>query len=341
MINKIVFAILLLMWGYCYAAHDPFFMQPLPARIKSAHSATQQAIHSTVIHLRYADAATFAKIISKPANHLLVTNGSVSIDQRTNSLWLRDSEAKIADIRRVLHQLDVPQRQILIQSYIVEVDYDYVKQLGISFNTQRRSQTTANDLTAAMPAQTAAWHLNLPVARLGVDTVLNVQLVALENEGHGRVISSPRLITQDRQSAYIESGEEIPYQEKAGEGATNVTFKKAVLSLKVTPIITAKQHVLLRLAVSEDKPSPITFNGVPAINTQKIRTQVLVRSGHTVVLGGIVERVVGRTRSRVPWLGRVPVIGLLFRRQMRSTRRRELLIFVTPTILATRDLKHS
>lgn len=162
---------------------------------------------------------------------------------------------------------------------------------------------------------------------------LDLELAALESEGRGKVISSPKLLTADRQAAYIESGAEIPYQEKTKRGDTSITFKKAVLSLKVTPEIVAEDTVNLLLQLNQDKVSQLTVNGVPVIDTRKIQTQALVRNGETIVLGGIYEWSKSNNIIGIPVLGKIPLLGLLFRKQETKMERKELLIFVTPRIV--------
>jgi type IV pilus assembly protein PilQ len=160
-----------------------------------------------------------------------------------------------------------------------------------------------------------------------------VQLSALENEGHGELISSPSLFTANQQTASIESGEEIPYQEVSKSGATSVAFKKAVLSLKVTPQVMPDHQVMLELQVNQDKPSNRMVLGVPAISTRQMSTHILIKNGQTIVLGGIYESDKEAGQRRIPFLGKIPLVGLLFRHQNSVLRKRELLIFVTPKII--------
>ena len=160
-----------------------------------------------------------------------------------------------------------------------------------------------------------------------------MELAALESEGHGKVISRPKLITLDHEPAYIDSGEDIPYQERTAEGNTNVAFKRAALSLRVTPEIIVNNKILLHINVNQDKVSALTIQGVPAIDTQEIKTQALVNSKQTVVLGGIYEQTKNAITTRVPILSSIPLLGLLFRHKQITTERKELLIFITPQIM--------
>lgn len=163
--------------------------------------------------------------------------------------------------------------------------------------------------------------------------MLDLELSALESEGGAQVISTPHLITADQQPAYIETGEDIPYQGKAADGSVNIVFKKAVLALKVTPKIMPGRQLMLDLAVNQDQPSNFTVLNVPAIKARGIKTQVMLKSGETVVLGGIHEHTQSQSTQRVPFLGTLPIIGPLFQYKTNSDALNELLIFVTPTIL--------
>lgn len=176
--------------------------------------------------------------------------------------------------------------------------------------------------------------VGIALAKLSNHILLDLELSALESEGRGEVISSPRLIATNQQPALIESGEEIPYQEATSSGATAVAFKKAVLSLKVTPQITPDSKILMDLKINQDIPSPKVFNGVPTILTKEIQTSVLVENGRTIVLGGIYKQDKNNEINRTPFLGNLPVVRNLFRSRSLSTRNEELLIFITPRIIS-------
>jgi type IV pilus assembly protein PilQ len=172
----------------------------------------------------------------------------------------------------------------------------------------------------------------LSVARLPGGTILDLELQALENEGLGKIVASPRLITSNQQLAYIESGEEIPYQESTSSGAASIAFKKAVLRLEVIPQITPDEHVILDLKVNQDSRGQVTA-GVPAINTRQLHTKVLVANGETVVLGGIYQQNKTQNKMQVPFFGKLPIVGWMFKNETNSDQRNELLIFVTPKII--------
>lgn len=186
----------------------------------------------------------------------------------------------------------------------------------------------AAPLTGATPAS-----VGIALAKLNDNILLDLELSALESEGRAELISSPRLITTNQQAAVIESGEEIPYQEATSSGATAVAFKKAVLSLKVTPQITPDGKILMDLQINQDTPSPQTFLGVPAIITKEIQTNVLVNNGQTIVLGGIYKQDKNKVINRIPFFGELPVVGILFSNRQITLKNEELLIFITPRII--------
>jgi type IV pilus assembly protein PilQ len=209
----------------------------------------------------------------------------------------------------------------------------------LQFGTISDSQKSDNGrgrndgLGVDLPTEFETGRFNVAIARIGIHSLLDLQISALENEGHARVISSPELLTANRTPAYIEAGDEIPYQEKTSSGATSVDFKKAVLSLKVTPQITAQNRIILNLEVNQDKLGALLVNGVPSIQTRAIQTQVLVSDSQTLVLGGIYEQSHQQNLVRIPVLGKLPLIGNLFSDRRTIIQRQELLIFVTPKVL--------
>ena len=284
-------------------------------------------ITTRVWQIHYAKAEELARILQDSTNSLLSKRGHVRVDMRTNSLCVQDTEKYLHDIYRLVHQLDIPVKQVLIEARLASIDIDFERQLGIRFE----SRSGSNDDKEHEGALLSGY--SLAIAKLADGSLLDVKLSALENEGHGELISSPSLFTANQQTAYIESGEEIPYQETSRNGATSITFKKAVLSLKVTPQIMPDHTVLLQLQVNQDKPSSHTVLGVPAINTRQISTNVLVKNGRTIVLGGIYEENNEEGSQRIPFLSKIPLLGLIFQQKNRKEGKRELLIFVTPRIV--------
>jgi type IV pilus assembly protein PilQ len=314
-------------------------------------------LRSELLQINYAKAADIATLLKDKNTSLLSKRGTLSVDMRTNTIWIQDTGAQIDGIRELLKQLDVPVKQVLIEARIVDVTKDFTRDLGIAWGVSKTTHLSgtlsgANQLAqgitppnvtpladrlnvdlAAAPVVGTAASVGLALAKLGDGILLDLELSALESEGKGEVIASPRLITMNQQAAVIESGQEIPYQEATSSGATAVAFKKAVLSLKVTPQITPDNKIMMDLQINQDTPSAQTFNGVPAILTKEIQTTVLVDNGQTVVLGGIYTQTKNNSIRRVPFFGQLPVVGALFRNQNTTIQNEELLIFITPRII--------
>jgi len=320
-----------------------------------------EPIRSDLIQINYAKATDIAILVKDKQNSLLSEKGKISVDARTNTLWIQDTGAKIEEVRELIKQLDVPVKQVMIEARIVEVSKDFSQDIGIRWGISKPPHLSGT-LQGANDLQTGSGLLNpanvLPIARrlnldlvaapaslatpasvgvalakLGDNILLDLEISALESEGKAELISSPRLITTNQQAALIESGQEIPYQESTSSGATAVAFKKAVLSLKVTPQITPDSKILMDLQINQDRPSTEKFNGVPAIFTKEIQTNVLVNNGQTIVLGGIYKQDKNKAVNRIPFFGELPVVGVLFRNTKISLHNEELLIFITPKII--------
>lgn len=320
-------------------------------------------LHSQVVTVHYARAQDMAAIIATDGNFgLLSERGSLSVDERTNALLVRDLAPNVADIAKMVRALDVPVKQVQIEARIVSINEGDLDELGVrwgfhsspahgrigasleenlftgagladeSGDLELEDRLNVNLAATSLNASTIAFQ----VARLGSDTLLDLELSALQRESKAEIISSPRLITTNQQPAFIEQGTEIPYLESSSSGATSVAFKKAVLSLKVTPQITPDNRLVLDLNVTQDRPGEVVQTGTGeavAINTQRIGTQVLVNDGETVVLGGIFQHSVSHTVDKVPLLGDLPWLGALFRRSYQQSGKGELLIFVTPKVV--------
>ena len=299
---------------------------------------------------------------------LLSKRGSISVDTRTNILLVQDTVSHIDAIREMVKSLDVPIRQVSIESRIVIANDEFGKDLGTRFGITQLApfgsrgllgtsgsssalNSMVNDATQTSPSQYLApvkipslgerLNVNMPIAGeagkfgfsiLAKDFLLDLELSALQAENKGEVVSTPRVVTANKKTALIEQGVEIPYLEASSSGATSVSFKKAVLSLEVTPQITPDEHVIMDLKVNQDTVGAV-FSGVPSINTREVKTQVIVESGQTVVLGGVHEEQHKNDVQKVPVLGDLPYIGRLFRRTYKKDDKRELLIFVTPRVL--------
>lgn len=333
----------------------------LAARESSVLQAQQQAqnlapLVSENVRVNYAKAEQMASLLQSSNGGILSARGSVAVDERTNTLLLRDSADSIAMAKKLINELDVPVKQVLIESRMVTVRDNVDEQLGVRWGlTERQGDgalsgsaiAASNINSGVIPELSDRLNVNLPVAnaagRIGVQiaslmdgTILDLELSALETENRGEIIASPRITVANQQEAYIEQGTEIPYVQSTSSGATSVEFKKAVLSLKVTPHITPDNRIILDLVVTQDtRGETVSTSTGPAvaIDTQEIKTQVLVENGETIVLGGIFQQISTNDVTKVPLLGDMPVVGGLFRNKVSIEQKRELLIFVTPKIV--------
>ncbi len=315
-------------------------------------------LHNELIQVNYAKASDMAKLLQDKDNALLGPRGALSVDDRTNTLWVQDTSDKLTEIREFVHRLDIPVKQVLIEARIVNVDKSLEQTLGIQWGITNPKHvsgtlTGANSLaggTAASAIPVAdRLNLNLPaasingatpasfgmaLAKISDNVMLDLEISALEVENRAKVISSPRLMTSNQQAAFIEAGEELPFEESTSSGATSVTFKKAVLGLRVTPQITPDNRMILDIKVNEDSVGAVVLNnGQTSIDTRQIQTKVLVDNGQTIVLGGIYKKTQNNTVNRVPFLGELPVVGSLFRNKHITNKNEELLIFITPKII--------
>ncbi|HEX4044977.1 MAG TPA: secretin N-terminal domain-containing protein [Gammaproteobacteria bacterium] len=280
--------------------------------------------------IQYSKAEEIARLLKDEHSSFLSKRGWLRVDARTNIICMRDVAERIKNTQQLIRQLDVPVKQILIETRLASVDSDFEQELGIHFGVKEPTQTQDPITRLSM---TKPGRYSLAVAKLADGSLLDVKLAALENAGHAELISSPRLFTANQQPASIEAGEEIPYQEVSDSGGTAIAFKKAVLGLKVTPHILPGNQVLLQLQINQDRPTNKMILGVPSISTRQIITSVTVKAGQTVVLGGIYESTAENGEQRIPFMAQLPVIGWLFKEQNRRTSKRELLIFVTPKII--------
>jgi type IV pilus assembly protein PilQ len=296
------------------------------------------------MQINYAKAADIANLLKSGETTLMSDRGMATTDERTNTLLVQDTGAKLAEIRKLIARLDIPVRQVLIESRIVKANDDFARDIGVRFgfdNTEivNSGNTTVNyggglpgDFIFDFPivgAGTGAFGFN--VAKLGSYT-LDLELSAMEIENKGEIISSPRVLTSNQKAAFIETGTEIPYQEASSSGATTTSFKKAVLRLEVTPQITPDDRIIMDLVINNDSVGEI-FNQIPSIDTDEISTQVLVDNGETLVLGGIYEEERTNVVTRTPFFGELPLVGWLFRNTNHDNDKSELLIFITPKIV--------
>ena len=324
-------------------------------------------LRTEFIQIRYASASELFELFSNAAGSsgeqsMLSERGSVIVDERTNAIILTDTADRLEEFRAVIAQLDVPVRQVLIEARIVTAQTNFSEELGVRWGgaaIERNSGktpemkfggsrdtlgelqniivdgsgevTSPGDLVVDLGV-TGSGASSFAVGITGTDYLLDLELSALASDGHAEVVARPKVITADKSPAIIESGVEIPYQEASSSGATSTSFKEAVLSLEVTPQITPDDRIIMELIVKQDTVGQV-FNGVPSINTNEIETEVLVDNGETLVLGGIFQTDKNVSTTKTPFLGDLPYVGRLFRRDVERDDKQELLIFITPRII--------
>lgn len=329
-----------------------------------------EPLRTESLQVNYQKAADFQALLSDPKQRILSKRGSAVVDVRTNTVFVQDTPSRLEEVRKLLRQIDIPVRQVMIESRIVEANDTFSRNLGArlgfnditgqGFRVGSGNGLNANVLggnlatgafrtgqTVTQPPFNDGLMVNLPAQGLsganpGVFSFLlfndrstkflNLELSALQADGKGKIISSPRVITADKVEATIEQGTEIPYQQATSSGATSVSFRKATLSLKVKPQITPDDNVIMTLRVNKDSVGQNTLSG-PAIDTKQVATEVLVENGGTVVIGGIYTQDERSTTTKVPLLGDLPYIGFMFKNNQRVDDRRELLIFISPRII--------
>ncbi|OAM30650.1 pilus assembly protein PilQ [Eikenella sp. NML03-A-027] len=316
---------------------------------------------SRTFQLKYKDVNEFRKILninenggsnnSNNSNSLLSSRGSAVIDPATNTLIIKDNQNVIKEFERLIEQLDVPARQVMIEARIVEAKDGFSRALGVKFGYDRKfgstrvgsglgggSSTTGNIFNLApnvnLPAASAT--SSLTIVRALSSGALGLELTAMQEQNRGKIISSPRVLTQDRKEATIKAGREIPYQEASSSGATSTSFKEAVLGLTVTPQITPDGNVIMDIKLNKDSVDQgCSVLGTPCISTKELTTRAMVEDGGTIILGGIYEEDNSNTQYKVPLLGDIPLVGPLFRGTKRNNEKNELLIFITPRIMGS------
>ena len=323
-------------------------------------------LRSEFIQISYANATELAALLKDGENTLLSTRGQVSVDERTNTLLIQDTALKLAEIRRLIERLDIAVKQVLIETRIVTANDDFSKDLGARFGIFNLNQDLTDGdgkgevvggnlgylepIKAGTPDAVSledSLNVNLPIPadgtsggqfafsfiKLPFGYQLNLELSAAQAESRAEIVSNPRVITANQSTARIEAGTEIPYQSATSSGATDVEFKKAVLSLEVTPQITPDDRINMEVAVTNDSVGEITVDGTPSIDTNEIESNVLVDNGQTVVLGGIYQETSSESETKVPFFGDIPVAGRMFKRTSVNYDKSELLIFITPKII--------
>jgi len=342
-----------------------------------------EPLRTETFQLNYAKADIFAKLLADPLQRILSKRGAASVDLRTNQVFVQDVSVRLAEVRKLLAQVDVPVQQVLIEARIVEANDTFAKNLGVRMGNVGLPLTQTNNSTGPSPIGTTATNgtaitqtgtiedfpnlfpaagtpistkspsnlsVNLPAAPVGnaaaagsiallitnrLTGALTLELSALEADGKGKIISSPRVMTANNQEAIIEQGTELPYQQATSSGATSVAFRKANLSLKVKPQITPDGNIIMTLDINKDSVGQSTNAGF-AIDTKHVQTQVLVENGGTVVIGGIYTQTLQTTVTKVPFFGDIPLLGFFFRNNSRSDNKTELLVFITPRIVEQR-----
>jgi type IV pilus assembly protein PilQ len=323
-------------------------------------------LRSEFIQISYANASELATLLKDGENTLLSARGQVSVDERTNTLLIQDTALKLAEIRRLIDRLDIAVKQVLIETRIVTANDDFSKDLGARFgifnlNNDLRDGDGKGEIVggnlgylepikAGTPNDVSledSLNVNLPIPadgtsggqfafsfiKLPFGYQLNLELSAAQAESRAEIVSNPRVITANQSTARIEAGTEIPYQSATSSGATDVEFKKAVLSLEVTPQITPDDRINMEVNVTNDSVGEITVDGTPSIDTNEIESNVLVDNGQTVVLGGIYQETSSESETKVPFFGDIPVAGRMFKRTSVNYDKSELLIFITPKII--------
>ena len=329
-----------------------------------------EAVRTETFQLNYTKAEGMIKILTDEKQRLLSRRGSAVIDPRTNQIIVQDIPTRLAQLRQIVATLDVPVRQVMIEARIVEASDNFGRTLGarlgvnsinpigggngvaISGNSIASSKLSGQQLTTVTPdINTDAMSVNLPATKTtggaqvgqiafslfnaGLTRFLNLELNALESDGKGKIISSPRVVTANQAEASIEQGTELPYQSATSSGATAISFRKAVLSLKVKPQITPDGNVIMDVTVHKDSPGVATSSGT-SIDTKNVVTTVLVENGGTVVIGGIYQQTESSQVSKVPLLGDIPLLGFFFRNTYKQDNKTELLVFITPRIVDER-----
>lgn len=299
-----------------------------------------------LIQVNYAKATQIAALFQSVSNDQDDRRGSVVVDERSNSIIAYQTQEQLDELRRIIAQLDLPLRQVMIEARIVEVNVDYSKNLGVRWGGGLA--TGSGNWTATGKDGVGSLFVDLGVnastSGIGVGffsnhAILDLQLSAMEKTGNGEVISQPKVVTSDKETAKISKGAEIPYQEASSSGSTSTSFKEAALSLEVTPQITPDNRIVVDVKVTKDEPDfANALNSVPPIKKNEVNANVLVADGETIVIGGVFSNTQTRAVDKVPVLGDLPFLGRVFRRDYVQDQKSELLVFITPRIMNNRAI---
>ena len=311
--------------------------QSLGARLGQELDAQLQPLRRELLRIHHAEASELAELLlaTLADDGILTGRGSLSVDTRTNTLVAHQPEDRLAELRQLVAQLDVPVRQVTIEARIVEANLDYEKSLGVRWGRRLYGETPqlGKDVFVDLGVERAGSSIGLGLLRGGV--LLDLELSAMEKTGNGEIISQPKVVTADKETARILKGTEVPYQETTKSGATSVAFREASLSLEVTPQITPDGKVIMTVKVTKDEPDFVNaLNDVPPIRKNEVNAKVRVADGETIVIGGVYSTTQNNVVDKVPFFGDLPYVGRLFRRDALQEKKSELLVFLTPRIMS-------
>ncbi len=314
-----------------------FAAQSVDARVGQALDARLQPLRRELLPIHHAKAAELAELLlaSLADDGILTGRGSLSVDERTNTLVVHQPADRLAELRQLVEQLDVPVRQVAIEARIVEANVDYEKSLGVRWGGPLyiEDPRPGKGLFVDLGVERVGGSIGLGVLR--GDVLLDLELSAMEKSGNGEIISQPKVVTADKETARILKGTEVPYQETSKSGATSVAFREASLSLEVTPQITPDNKVIMTVRVTKDEPDYVNaLNNVPPIRKNEVNAKVRVVDGETIVIGGVYSTSQNNVVDKVPFFGDLPYVGRLFRRDALQEKKSELLVFLTPRIMS-------
>ncbi|ANI05856.1 hypothetical protein A210_25420 [Pseudomonas putida SJTE-1] len=312
-----------------------FAAQSADARVSQVLDAQLQPLRRELLTIHHAKAADLAQLLLASLEGGGISTGSLSVDERTNTLVVYLPADRLAEMRQLVAQLDVPVRQVAIEARIVEANVDYEKSLGVRWGGPLYGEKLrpGKELFVDLGLERAGSSIGLGLLR--GDVLLDLELSAMEKSGNGEIISQPKVVTADKETARILKGTEVPYQETSQSGATSVSFREASLSLEVTPQITPDNRVIMTVRVTKDEPDYVNaLNNVPPIRKNEVNAKVRVADGETIVIGGVYSTSQNNVVDKVPFFGDLPYVGRLFRRDALQEKKSELLVFLTPRIMS-------
>ncbi|MFF7061746.1 type IV pilus secretin PilQ [Pseudomonas sp. NPDC008258] len=314
-----------------------FAAQPFNAAVGAVADASEQPLRRELIPIQHAKAAELVELLLNTLadDDTVAARGSLGVDERTNTLVAHQPAYRLAELRQLVAQLDVPVRQVAIEARIVEANVDYEKSLGVRWGGPLYGERLrpGKELFVDLGVERAGTGVGLGLLR--GDVLLDLELSAMEKSGNGEIISQPKVVTADKETARIIKGTEVPYQETSQSGATSVAFREASLSLEVTPQITPDNKVIMAVRVTKDEPDYVNaLNEVPPIRKNEVNAKVRVADGETIVIGGVYSTSQNNVVDKVPFFGDLPYVGRLFRRDALQEKKSELLVFLTPRIMS-------